>query len=180
MTLSEKICTCRKRAGLSQEALAEKLGVSRQAVSKWETGESSPELTKLPPMAELFGVTVDWLLSEEDFPQEEARSDPSSAGSPSWVDSLPKTLKGLVKRFGWLGGLYISLLGLGPILVGLFARYMNRRLFSGLPESMGGPSMIVNTPMTIMGGLFIVVGSVIVVVGLVLALILYRWGKKNS
>ena len=39
MTLSGKILYCRKRAGLSQEALAEKLGVSRQAVSKWETGE---------------------------------------------------------------------------------------------------------------------------------------------
>lgn len=40
MTLSGKILYCRKRAGLSQEALAEKLGVSRQAVSKWETGVS--------------------------------------------------------------------------------------------------------------------------------------------
>ena len=43
MNLSEKILYCRKKAGLSQEALAEKLGVSRQAISKWETGESVPE-----------------------------------------------------------------------------------------------------------------------------------------
>ena len=40
MKLNEKIYTCRKRAGLSQEALADRLGVSRQAVSKWETGDS--------------------------------------------------------------------------------------------------------------------------------------------
>ena len=43
MKLPEKILYCRKRAGLSQEALAERLGVSRQAVSKWETGEALPE-----------------------------------------------------------------------------------------------------------------------------------------
>lgn len=66
MNLSEKIQICRKRAGLSQEALAEKLNVSRQAVSKWETGAAEPELSKLRALAAAFGVTADWLLSEED------------------------------------------------------------------------------------------------------------------
>ena len=66
MNLSEKIQLCRKRAGLSQEALAEKLNVSRQAVSKWETGAAEPELSKLRALATAFGVTADWLLSEED------------------------------------------------------------------------------------------------------------------
>ena len=65
MNLSEKIQLCRKRAGLSQEALAEKLNVSRQAVSKWETGAAEPELSKLRALAAAFGVTADWLLSEE-------------------------------------------------------------------------------------------------------------------
>ena len=66
MNLSEKIQLCRKQAGLSQEALAEKLNVSRQAVSKWETGAAEPELSKLRALAAAFGVTADWLLSEED------------------------------------------------------------------------------------------------------------------
>ena len=66
MSLSEKIQLCRKRAGLSQEALAEKLSVSRQAVSKWETGAAEPELSKLRALAAAFDVTADWLLSEED------------------------------------------------------------------------------------------------------------------
>ena len=66
MNLSEKIQLCRKRAGLSQEALAEKLNVSRQSVSKWETGAAEPELSKLRALAAAFGVTADWLLSEED------------------------------------------------------------------------------------------------------------------
>ena len=66
MNLSEKIQLCRRQAGLSQEALAEKLNVSRQAVSKWETGAAEPELSKLRALAAAFGVTADWLLSEED------------------------------------------------------------------------------------------------------------------
>ena len=72
MNLSEKIQLCRKRAGLSQEALAEKLNVSRQAVSKWETGAAEPELSKLRALAAVFGVTADWLLSEGDEGEESA------------------------------------------------------------------------------------------------------------
>ena len=64
MKLPEKICYCRKKAGLSQEVLAEQLGVSRQAVSKWETGEATPEVSKLPLLAQIFHVSLDWLLSE--------------------------------------------------------------------------------------------------------------------
>ena len=48
MKLNEKIIYCRKKAGLSQLDLADLLGVSRQSVSKWETGESNPEITKIP------------------------------------------------------------------------------------------------------------------------------------
>ena len=66
MKLHEKISLYRKKSGLSQEALSEKIGVSRQAVSKWETGDALPEVTKLKALAELFGVTVDFLLSEDE------------------------------------------------------------------------------------------------------------------
>ena len=59
MNLAGKILYCRKKAGLSQEALAEKLGVSRQAVSKWETGDAVPELSKLVLLAKAFDVTTD-------------------------------------------------------------------------------------------------------------------------
>ncbi|MBQ8401460.1 MAG: helix-turn-helix transcriptional regulator [Clostridia bacterium] len=76
MKLSEKIYYCRKKAGLSQDALAEKLEVSRQAVSKWENGEAVPETGKLPGLSKAFGVTIDWLLSEEDPVQEEVRNTP--------------------------------------------------------------------------------------------------------
>lgn len=70
MKLNEKILYCRKKAGLSQEGLAEELGVSRQAVSKWETGDAVPEIGKLVALAKTFSVTTDWLLSE-DVPEEQ-------------------------------------------------------------------------------------------------------------
>lgn len=65
MTFAEKLVRLRKREGLSQEALAELLGVSRQAVSRWEQGTALPDAAKLLPCARLFQVRVDWLLDEE-------------------------------------------------------------------------------------------------------------------
>lgn len=62
MTLGERIQEHRKKAGLSQEALAERLGVSRQAVSKWEMDAAQPELDKVVALARVFGITTDQLL----------------------------------------------------------------------------------------------------------------------
>lgn len=64
MQLHEKIFQCRKRCGLSQQELADRLGVSRQAVSKWELGTALPELDKLKLLAGVFCVSADWLLDE--------------------------------------------------------------------------------------------------------------------
>ena len=63
--LSEKIYTLRRKSGLSQEQLAEKIGVSRQAISKWEGGLSTPELDKLRALSEFFHVSIDELTSEQ-------------------------------------------------------------------------------------------------------------------
>lgn len=60
--VAERLAARRKLAGLSQEALAEKLGVSRQAVSKWERSESSPDTDNLIALAKLYGVSLDELL----------------------------------------------------------------------------------------------------------------------
>ena len=65
MILSEKITELRKRSGLSQEEFGEKIGVSRQAVSKWEMAQTVPDVTKVVAMAEFFEVPVDFLLKEE-------------------------------------------------------------------------------------------------------------------
>ncbi|MDM8239896.1 helix-turn-helix domain-containing protein [Pseudoflavonifractor phocaeensis] len=62
MELKDRIALARKQAGLSQEQLGEKLGVSRQAVSKWESGQNNPDVAYLAEMCRLFGVSSDWLL----------------------------------------------------------------------------------------------------------------------
>ena len=63
--LSEKIYSLRRKNGLSQEQLAEKIGVSRQAVSKWEGGLSTPELDKLRALSECFQITMDELTENQ-------------------------------------------------------------------------------------------------------------------
>ena len=63
--IADKIITLRKRNGWSQEELAEQLGISRQSVSKWESGGSIPDLDKIIRMSSLFGVSTDYLLKEE-------------------------------------------------------------------------------------------------------------------
>ena len=75
MILANKIMNERKRNGWSQEELAEKLSVSRQSVSKWESAQAAPDLQKILMMAELFGVTTDYLL-KDDMGEEEYISTP--------------------------------------------------------------------------------------------------------
>lgn len=65
MILADKIIDLRKKAGMSQEELAEKLGVSRQSVSKWESAQSTPDLNRILKMSEIFGVSTDVLLKDE-------------------------------------------------------------------------------------------------------------------
>ena len=65
MKLSEKIVRLRKSRGMSQEALAEALGVSRQAVSRWEVGSALPDASNLLQLSRLFGVSADYLLNDE-------------------------------------------------------------------------------------------------------------------
>ena len=69
MSLGQCIAQKRKELGLSQEALGEQLGVSRQAIYKWESDASLPEIEKLIALSRLFSVTVGWLLGVEEQPQ---------------------------------------------------------------------------------------------------------------
>ena len=64
MTFSEKLIRLRKREGLSQEALAEMLGISRQAVSRWENGESVPNPETLKQLSALFDTSINHLLGD--------------------------------------------------------------------------------------------------------------------
>lgn len=74
MDLGNRIQKLRRGRGLSQETLAERLGVTRQAVSKWETGESLPDVVRLAQLADLFGVSTDYLI--RGVPAEDAPAAP--------------------------------------------------------------------------------------------------------
>ena len=182
MKLSEKIYYCRKKAGMSQETLAARIGVSRQAVSKWETGEAEPELGKLRLLAEAFGVSADWLLSEAE-PQPEPAAEPTHGTSEhsGGIDRLPGVIGKLFRRYGWLAGVYLAFGGGAMALVGYLARTMTRRMFQTIPD-MGGTTgdmmqrFSANSPVTLMGNVILVVGILIMLAGILLAIIL----KKRS
>ena len=81
MTLGEKLTQARKAAGLTQADVAARLNVSRQAVSRWESGQSSPSTEKLLALGGLYGVSIDRLLNTENAeePDVEAASDEPEA-----------------------------------------------------------------------------------------------------
>lgn len=100
MTTGQKIQTLRKQRGLTQEQLAQRLEVSRQAVSRWELDESLPETANLLPLGEVLGVSLDTLLDpaqglEGPAPKEE----PSAPAAPA---PTAPSLRGLLKRRLWL------------------------------------------------------------------------------
>ena len=66
MNLSEKIMLLRKKQGWSQEELANHLNISRQSISKWESGQSQPDIDKIILLSQLFQVTTDYLLLDQE------------------------------------------------------------------------------------------------------------------
>lgn len=64
MTLREKLIVLRDKAGISQMTLAHQLGVSRQAVTRWESGDTTPSMDKLKALAKIYDVSLDWLCSD--------------------------------------------------------------------------------------------------------------------
>ena len=79
MIFADKLIALRKKAGWSQEELAEQLGVTRQSVSKWEGAQSVPDIDKILQMSRLFGVTTDYLLKDD---QGEPEYTPDAEASP--------------------------------------------------------------------------------------------------
>ena len=114
MQFYEKLTELRRKAGLSQEQLADRLGVTRQSVSKWESGAAMPELGQLIALSELFGVSIDYLVKESQT------SDPLSAGEE---DSSSARVE---KKLDLLARDYRR--SFGPVY-----QYTSRRTLLGLP-----------------------------------------------
>ena len=120
MTLSEKIFSLRTKMGMSQGDLAERLEVSRQSVSKWETGQSVPDLDKIIRLADLFGVSVDELVRDGASPFQE----PEHPAAPSAPPPSPLPVNLIVGVLLEIMGCFLFFLGLiggaGPMLGGVF------------------------------------------------------------
>ena len=101
MTFSDKLIALRKKAGWSQEELAERLNVSRQSVSKWESAQSMPDIDKILQLSSLFSVTTDCLLKDtQDDTQPAAAQAPSPlprVTSAQAEDYLTKNIRDIVR-----------------------------------------------------------------------------------
>ena len=118
MALGERIKECRQNAGMSQEKVAELVGVSRQAVTKWEVNQSAPNTENLFKLAEIFGTTVDLLLdSDEDSKQ-------SPAEQIYYLYKMEEEKKAALKKQAQKRTLLIALL----IAVGYMSIYLIGRI----------------------------------------------------
>lgn len=98
MALSDKLYMLRKKSGLSQEQLAEQLSVSRQAISKWESGQSVPESEKLVAISNYFKVSLDYLLKDDN--EYEQRSGTSETETSENANDRTKWLIGIISCLG--------------------------------------------------------------------------------
>ena len=95
MEFSEKLSDLRKKAGLSQEQLADRLGVTRQSVSKWESGAALPELVKLIALSEMFGVSLDYLVKDcVEEPKQAEKIGADTARLERKLDALTSAYRG--------------------------------------------------------------------------------------
>ena len=167
MKLYEKITFYRKKNGLSQEELAEKIGVSRQAVSKWETGDALPEITKLKALADTFNVTVDFLLDEEKTEFLKQSEQPSVTVLDKYADKIDNCVDNIsnksgtfFKKYGWLSGILLIILGVYRIVINIFtiAPFLEFNFF----DSISGFALILSIFQILIGVAFIVGGIIVI------------------
>ena len=112
MTLGERLVRLRNQRGLSQDALAESLGVSRQSVSKWETDASVPELDKLVKLSDLFEISLDDLVRGRSV------SPVPPQAAPSF--SLRERAAALYREKAWLSGWLLVAWGISGLLCSIW------------------------------------------------------------
>lgn len=120
MILADKILNLRKRSGWSQEELADKLAVSRQSISKWESAQSIPDISKLLEMARIFGVSTDYLLRDE---LEQADATGTDEVPPVPIVTMQEArdyMQSGVAQGKWVG-IGVALCILSPVLLILLA-----------------------------------------------------------
>ncbi|MCI8502060.1 MAG: helix-turn-helix transcriptional regulator [Oscillospiraceae bacterium] len=155
MNLADRIQTLRKAKGISQEELADQVGVSRQAVSKWESEQSTPDLEKIIAMSGFFGVTTDYLLKGIEPAADQTQKGREITSKVLYISSTAFVAIGLLCGFGgwneeqtmeavW-GSMIIQAVGIAGYFIGkilsaekapFYAGWLNLIGVSFMPVSM--------------------------------------------
>ncbi len=143
MILADKIILMRKQQGWSQEQLAEQLAVSRQSVSKWESGASIPDLDKILKMSNIFGVSTDYLLKDEieELPKNATQD---TATSYDFDDSVLVTVEdantymSLCERLAKFFAIGVALCIISPVPLILLSGLSERSSFPLTENAAGG------------------------------------------
>lgn len=138
MKLSEKILSLRTARGLSQGDLAEKLEVSRQSVSKWETGQSTPDLDKIIKLADLFGVSVDELVREGERPEPVKPEPVKPEPQVVYVEEQTQSQH----RGAFVFGVLVEVLALVLLVIGLAGAASELLLLGLIPLVAGLPLLV--------------------------------------
>ena len=161
MKLNEKILHYRKAAKLSQEELAELVGVSRQAVSKWETGQALPETDRIARLCALFSVSADELLGLTPQPK------PQDASAPAQPDGAQRLAQAAASRGRFAAGWITAAVGMLTLIVAYLALWpiRNSAVSTAAEHGMGYYSDVMwyagQMPMSavfLLGGLLIAAG----------------------
>lgn len=156
MTIADRIQSLRRAKGISQEELADRVGVSRQAVSKWESEQSVPDLDRVILLSEYFDVTTDYLLRGVESPgQMEAKNKNNASGQILYIGSTAFLAIGLLLACGgWYaeqtavsvwGGMIVQALGIAGYFIGrlltragapLLIKWLNIALALFMPVSL--------------------------------------------
>ncbi len=115
----ERIYNLRKKSGLSQEEFADKLGVSRQAVSKWETGQSVPDSEKAAAIGAFFGVSLDWLINGTETAAP-VSSQPAVESAAPEAPAPAKNKRGWVKAVAIAGIVTLAFIGVCALAAFIF------------------------------------------------------------
>ena len=134
MDLADRIRSLRKSKGISQEELADQVGVSRQAVSKWESAQSTPDLGKIARMSEFFGVTTDYILKGVDPAAGREADGKGLTGRLLYIASTALVAIGLFCAFGGWYEVQTMTAVWGPMIIqviGIVGYFMAKTLSKG-------------------------------------------------
>lgn len=134
MTLGEKILELRRTNAISQDILAERLDVSRQAVSKWERDEAVPETDKIVKLAQVFGVSTDYLLLDG---QPQPKQTPPQT-PPQPTGTFERRVEPLIRRHGYKIGFVPIAIGSFLCIIALLVMCLLPNFGSGMFDSVDG------------------------------------------